>query len=78
MDIKEIKRLAQTHSVAELESMASTIEDTGLPPEGSTKEAGECLSDVLQALEVRRLMEQGSPLVEAVRHFSARVRQTLS
>lgn len=78
MDIKEIKRLAQDLTSAELEDLARRIEETGQCPEGTTKDPGELLSNVLQALEVRQLIDQGTPLADAVRAFSARVRQTLA
>jgi hypothetical protein len=78
MDIKEIKRLAQEHTAAELEHQAQAIEETGEAPKGSSKDAEGALSDVLQALEVRKLLDQGLPLGDAVRQFSSRVRQSIS
>ncbi len=76
MDIKSIKALATQHTAAELDGMAEAVESSGSTPPDVSKDPGEYLSDLLQAKEVRVLVDEGTPLNEAVRAFSKRVRGT--
>jgi hypothetical protein len=78
MDIREIKKLAQAHSAADLERLATEFEESGVMPADCSKEPEAHLSDLLQALEVRKIMDQGAQLNDAVRTFSARVRKSIS
>lgn len=78
MDIKAIKALASAHSSAELEKMATQFEESGIVPEPSTKSPEEYLSDLLQACEVKRLVESGQLLSDAIREFSKRVRGSIN
>jgi hypothetical protein len=78
MDIKEIKRLAQEKSAAELEQLATAFEESGELPVGVDKDPEEYLSALLQACEVRKLVDGGLSLGDAVREFSKRVRSSIS
>jgi len=79
MDIKAIKELAGKHTIEELEAFATTLENDGSCTHFSAKEdLNDAMSDVLQAMEVRRLVDGGMPLQDAVRDFSKRVRGVLS
>lgn len=79
MDVKAIKYLATNYSTQELQNFANEIEAGKLPVFPYSKEdPGQLLSDVIQAAEVRSLVDQGWDLQEAVRAFSKRVRETLS
>ncbi len=78
MDIKEIKRLAQEKSAAELEKLAVAFEESGELPAGVDTEPEVYLSALLQACEVRKLVDGGLSLGDAVREFSKRVRSSIS
>lgn len=78
MDIKAIKELAQTYTQEELSSCADALENEGRCACSNKDDVNEAMSDVLQALEVRRMVDSGRPLQEAVREFSKRVRSVLS
>lgn len=78
MDIKAIKELAQKYTQEELLSCADALENEGRCPCSAKDDPGDAMSDVLQALEVRRMIDEGTPLQEAVREFSKRVRAVLS
>ncbi len=78
MDIKEIKRLAQEKSAVELEQLATAFEESGELPVGVDKDPEDYLSALLQACEVRKLVDGGSSLGDAVREFSKRVRSSIS
>ena len=78
MDIKAIKSLAEKHSQQELENFAKDLEEKGLVQVKTQDDLGDQLSDYLQAMEVKKLMDQGMALNEAVREFSKRVRGVLS
>ena len=78
MDLKAIKELAQKFTVQELENWATELEQKGQCSAIAKTDANEAMSDVLQAMEVRKLVDGGSSLQEATREFSKRVRSTLS
>jgi hypothetical protein len=78
MDIKSIKELAQKYSVNELNDFADKFEATGVAPVKTQDDAGEQMSDYLQAAELRAYMDQGMNVVEACREFSKRVRGVLT
>ncbi len=75
MDLKAIKELAQKFSVTELKVFADELENTGECKTWAKDDPSEALSDLLQAAEVRNMMDNtGITLQEAVREFSKRVR----
>jgi len=78
MDIKSIKDLAQKYTVDELNGFADEFESTGVAPVKTQEDAGEQMSDYLQAAVLRSYMDQGMSLVDATREFSKRVRGVLS
>lgn len=78
MDIKAIKELAQTYTTAELMGFADTLESTGSVSCSQKQDCNEIMSDLLQAAEVRGLMDSGLSLQDAVREFSKRVRVVLA
>ncbi|HLT22155.1 MAG TPA: hypothetical protein VKZ84_01880 [Bacteriovoracaceae bacterium] len=78
MDIKSIKDLAQKYTVDELNGFADEFESTGIAPVKTQEDAGEQMSDYLQAAVLRSYMDQGMSLVDATREFSKRVRGVLS
>jgi len=78
MDLKAIKELAQQYTQEQLNHFASELEATGQCICSEKSDAGEVMSDLLQALEVRKAMDNGQSLQEAVRDFSRRVRTVLS
>jgi hypothetical protein len=77
MDIKSIKELAEKYTVDELNKFADELESTGVAPIKTQEDPGDQMSDYLQALELRLLLDKGIPLMEAVREFSKRVRGVL-
>ena len=78
MDIKAIKMLAQEKTAEELQALADEFENSGILPKNIQKDPAEYLSDLLQALEVRLLVDSGLSLGDAVREFSKRVRQSMN
>jgi hypothetical protein len=78
MDVKAIKELAQQYTTAELTKFADDLENTGTCAIPLKADAGELMSDILQAAEIRALMDKGATLPEALREFSKRVRTVLS
>jgi hypothetical protein len=78
MDLKAIKELAQQYTQSQLNDFATQLETTGQCSCSSKSDAGEIMSDLLQALEVRKAIDNGQSLQEAVRDFSRRVRTVLS
>lgn len=78
MNIKTIKELATTYSSEELFRFADEYEAKGEAPIHTSDDPGEQMSDYLQAGEVKKIMEQEkTPLSEALRSFSKRVRSAL-
>lgn len=78
MDIKAIKELAQKHTLAELMAFADELESKGVVACSQKSDCNEIMSDLLQAAEVRGLVDGGMSLQDAVREFSKRVRGTIS
>lgn len=79
MMISEIRRLAENHSLEDLQKGADAFESdrlNALNVKGSDE--GEVLSNYLGALYVKEQMTQGQSLNEAIRHYSSRVRSILS
>ena len=77
MDIAAIKQLAQKYSTKELHQMANQLEESGESVLQTDKNPGEEMNDLLQAAEVKKLMEDGETLQTALRSFSKRVRSIL-
>ena len=78
MDLKAIRELAQKHTVEELSGFADELENKGSTSCTSKQDANEAMSNILQAMEVRGMIDSGMSLQEAVREFSKRVRTVLS
>ncbi len=78
MDIKSIKDLAQKYTIEELNKFADAFEATGVAPVKTQEDAGDQMSDYLQAAELRSYIDQGMNVNEACREFSKRVRGVLS
>jgi len=78
MDLKSIKTLAEKHTVAELNTFADELENTGVAPLKTQDDLNEQMSDYLQAAELRAYLDNGLSMQEAVREFSKRVRGVLS
>lgn len=78
MDVKSVKELAQKYTVEELNKFADDFEATGTAPVKTQEDAGEQMSDYLQAAELRAYLDQGMTINEALREFSKRVRGVLS
>lgn len=78
MDLKAIKELAQKYTSQELLAFADEVEQNGTCSASAKEDCHEIMSDVLQALEVRQMIDGGMTMQEAVRAFSKRVRGVLS
>ena len=78
MDIKSIKELAQKYTIDELNKFADDFEATGVAPVKTQEDAGDQMSDYLQAAELRSYIDQGMNVNEACREFSKRVRGVLT
>jgi hypothetical protein len=78
MDVKSIKNLAEKYSAEELNRFADEFEATGNPPVKTQDDAGDQMSDYLQAAELRQYVDQGLSINEALREFSKRIRGVLS
>lgn len=79
MDIKAIKELAEKYSQPELMRYADELEQLGKSSVSIKEDLNEVMSDLLQAAEVRNLMDEKKlSLQEAVREFSKRVRAVVS
>jgi hypothetical protein len=77
MDIRALKELAQAFTVPELDACVLELENTGKCRCTAKTDTHEAMSDLLQALEVRSLVDGGMSLQDAVREFSKRVRLVL-
>ncbi len=77
MDIKIIKELVSKYNVDELNKFADEFESTGVAPVKTQDDAGDQMSDYLQAAEVRAVMDAGKPMNDALREFAQRVRGVL-
>jgi hypothetical protein len=78
MDVKALKELAQKYTVDELNGFADEFENTGIAPVKTQEDAGDQMSDYLQAAELRQYIDKGMNINEAMREFSKRVRGVLS
>lgn len=78
MDVKSVKELAQKYTVDELNKFADEFEATGVAPVKTQEDAGEQMSDYLQAAELRAYLDKGMNINEALREFSKRIRGVLS
>ena len=78
MDIKTIKTLVQNHTAEELNKFADEFEQTGVAPIKTQEDAGDQMSDYLQAAEIRQMVDDGKPINKAIREFGQRVRGVLS
>lgn len=79
MKLPEIKRLAGEHDTKTLEQAAQSFEtklENKLNVQGS--DDGDILTNLLMAIEVKKKMDQGMDLNEAIREISSRVRGVLS
>jgi hypothetical protein len=77
MDIKSVKELAQKYTIDELNKFADEFEASGIAPVKTQEDAGDQMSDYLQAVELRGYLDSGLSLNESVREFSKRVRGVL-
>jgi hypothetical protein len=77
MDVKFLKMLAEKYQVHELEGFADEFERTGVAPVKTQEDAGDQMSDYLQAAILRSYMDQGFTMTNALREFSKRVRGVL-
>lgn len=78
MDVKVVKELAQKYTVDELNKFADDFEASGVAPVKTQEDAGDQMSDYLQAAELRSYIDNGMNLTEALREFSKRVRGVLT
>ncbi|TVR37557.1 MAG: hypothetical protein EA392_12390 [Cryomorphaceae bacterium] len=79
MKVPVIKKLAEEHNIATLEKAEEAILNEEKPTiEVTGDDEGEQLTHVLAAIEIRRSMEGGKTLNEAVRAYSQRVRKSIS
>jgi hypothetical protein len=78
MDVKSLKDLAQRYTTEELFKFADDFEATGIAPVKTQDDAGDQMSDYLQAAELRTLIDNGMNMNEALREFSKRVRGVLA
>ena len=78
MDVKMVKELAQKYTVDELNKFADDFEASGVAPVKTQDDAGEQMSDYLQAAELRAYLDQGMNINEALREFSKRIRGVLT
>lgn len=77
MDVKIVKELAQKFTADELNRFADEFESSGVAPVKTQDDAGEQMSDYLQAAELRAYMDKGMNMTEALREFSKRIRGVL-
>ncbi len=78
MDVKVVKELAQKYTIDELNKFADDFEATGVAPVKTQEDAGDQMSDYLQAAELRSYIDNGMNMTEALREFSKRVRGVLT
>lgn len=78
MDVKMVKELAQKHTVEELFKFADDFEATGVAPVKTQEDAGDQMSDYLQAAELRGYLDKGLSINDALREFSKRIRGVLT
>lgn len=78
MDVKSVKELAQKYTVEELSKFADDFEASGSAPVKTQEDAGDQMSDYLQAAELRAYLDKGMTLPDALREFSKRIRGVLT
>jgi len=80
MKIPVIKRLADQHSIDELEKAEAAFYDEKQPEiEVPGEDEGEQLTHVMAALEIRReIQETGCEFNTALRNYTQRVRNSIS
>jgi hypothetical protein len=78
MDVKSVKDLAQKYTVDELNGFADEFEANGTAPVKTQDDAGEQMSDYLQAAELRQYLDKGMDMTLALREFSKRIRGVLT
>ncbi|BBH52137.1 DUF6952 family protein [Fluviispira sanaruensis] len=81
MDIKIIKELSQKYSQDDLIRFADELENTektSCPECQNNSDINEVMSNFLQACEIKKLIDNGVSLNEAIREFTKRVRTVLS
>ena len=79
MIAKEVRRLAEVHTAAELEALASDIlENEADPPTVEGSDPGEKLTHVMLASRVRARVEAGELLKNAFREEMRSVRGVLT
>lgn len=80
MQIPEIKRLAENHSIDEISAAIEAYENENTPAiEVKGEDDGDRLTNLLGAREVLENMEaEGTPLKDALRKFTRRVRDSLA
>lgn len=64
MDVKALKELAQKYTVDELNGFADEFENTGIAPVKTQEDAGDQMSDYLQAAELRQYIDKGMNINE--------------
>ncbi len=79
MKLAEIKRLAETHSTAQLEAAEAALAEGRTPEiEIQGEDEGDKLTHAYAALEIKKAVDEGKELKEAMRDFAGRVRSSLS
>ena len=78
MDLKALCHLAQTYTIEQLNACVEEVESTGSCSCWKKDEPMDLMTDLLQAIEVRRALDRGEPLADAIREFSKRVRSVLN
>lgn len=78
MDIKAIRSLIERYTVNELESCVTQLEEKGGCDCSEKTDPELIMSDLLQAMEVRSLVDSGLGIQDAIREFSKRVRGVLT
>jgi hypothetical protein len=80
MKLNEVKRLAETHTPAELQTAATAIENGEQPTIAvHGDDEGEMLTHLLGALDVhQRMTDEGVDFRTALREFTNRVRESIS
>ena len=74
----EARRLAEHHSIAELQSFAEILSEERDPPIAIIGEAlGDKLTHVLLAMRIRERVDVGESMVDAYREVFAGVREVL-
>lgn len=79
MKIPVIKKLVETYSFDQLAAAEAAIADGQLPAiEIEGGDEGEQLTHAFAAMEVKKMVEEGKDLKEAIREYTQRVRNCIS